>query len=247
MIKKFIQYLYTSWCAVAFVVPMLILAIPIIMPLLISRRLDFITYFFIRFWVYCFSLLTGIWFIGHNKQVVDRKKSYIFVINHTSFLDAPAIPIAIPSTLVALGKKELSKIPVFGLVVNRLAIWVDRSSAESRKVSSAKLKELLRGGTSVLVAPEGTRNNTDEPLLPFRYGPFRLAIEAQIPIIPVVIHNAGRLMKRGSLLLRPGVVHCYCLPEISVEGLTEADLDQLTQTTFELMKQKIISLNEEGQ
>lgn len=231
----------------AFVVPMLILAIPIIMPLLISRRLDFITYFFIRFWVYCFSLLTGIWFIGHNKQVVDRKKSYIFVINHTSFLDAPAIPIAIPSTLVALGKKELSKIPVFGLVVNRLAIWVDRSSAESRKVSSAKLKELLRGGTSVLVAPEGTRNNTYEPLLPFRYGPFRLAIEAQIPIIPVVIHNAGRLMKRGSLLLRPGVVHCYCLSEISVEGLTEADLDQLTQTTFELMKQKIISLNEEVQ
>lgn len=225
---------------------MLLLAIPIVLPVLISRKLDGITYFFIRLWVYCFSIPTGIRFKPHGKELVDRKKSYIFVINHTSFLDAPAIPIAIPSTLVALGKKELSKIPVFGWVVGKLAIWVDRSSPESRKESSAKLKQLLSGGTSVLVAPEGTRNNTDDPLLPFRYGPFRLAIEAQIPIIPVVIHNAGKLMKRGSLLLSPGVIHSYCLPEIPVEGLTEDDLDSLTMTTYELMKNKIIELNNEA-
>ena len=241
--KKLIQTIYTGWCAIAFVVPMLIFAIPMVIPVLISRKLDFITYFFIRVWVYCFSIPTGIWFIGHDKHLVDRKKSYIFVINHTSFLDAPAIPLAIPSSLVALGKKELSKIPVFGWITGRFAIWVDRSDPESRKAGSQRLKQLLSGGTSVLVAPEGTRNNTDEPLLPFRYGPFRLAIESQIPIIPVVIHNAGKLMKRGSLLLRPGVVHSYCLPEISVEGLTEDDLDTLTKQTFELMKNKIIELN----
>ncbi|WP_420388411.1 lysophospholipid acyltransferase family protein [Roseivirga sp.] len=243
MLKKLIQYLYTGWCAIAFVVPMLILAIPMVIPVIVSRKLDFITYFFIRVWVYCFSITTGIWFIGHNKRVVDRKKSYIFVINHTSFLDAPAIPIAIPSSLVALGKKELSQIPVFGWITGRFAIWVDRSDPESRKAGSQRLKQLLSGGTSVLVAPEGTRNNTDEPLLPFRYGPFRLAIESQIPILPVIIHNAGKLMKRGSLLLTPGVVHSYCLPEISVEGLTEDDLDELTNSTYELMKNKIIELN----
>ncbi|PWL29702.1 lysophospholipid acyltransferase family protein [Roseivirga spongicola] len=243
MIKRIIQYIYTGWCAIAFVVPMLVFALPMVIPIVISRKLDNITYFFIRVWVYIFSLLTGIWFIGHNKKVVDRKKSYIFVINHTSFLDAPAIPIAIPSSLVALGKKELSKIPVFGWITGRFAVWVDRSDTESRKEGSKRLKELLSGGTSVLVAPEGTRNNTDDPLLPFRYGPFRLAIESQIPIIPVIIHDAGKLMKRGSLLLNPGVVHCYCLPEISVEGLTDSDLDQLTQSTYELMKNKIIELD----
>lgn len=243
--KKFIQYIYTGWCVIAFSVPMIILALPMVIPLLISRKLDFITYFFIRVWVYTFGLLTGIWFKGHDKHFVDRKKSYIFVINHTSFLDAPAIPIAIPSSLVALGKKELSQIPVFGWITGRFAIWVDRSSPESRKRGSQKLKELLSGGTSVLVAPEGTRNNTDEPLLPFRYGPFRLAIESGIPIIPVVIHNAGKLMKRGSLLLRPGVVNTYCMPEISVEGLTENDLDELTNSTYELMKNKILELDQQ--
>ena len=176
---------------------MLLLASPMVIPILISRKLDYITYFFIRVWVRFFGLFTGIWFVGHNKKVIDRKKSYIFVINHTSFLDAPAIPIAIPSPLVALGKKELSKIPFFGWLTSKWAIWVDRSSPESRKEGSKKLKQILSGGTSVLVAPEGTRNNTDEPLLPFRYGPFRLAIESQIPILPVIIHNAGKLMTRG--------------------------------------------------
>lgn len=246
MIKRIIQYIYTGWCAIAFVIPMLVLAIPMVIPIIVSRRLDFITYFFIRVWVYFFSFFTGIWFVGHNKRLVNSKKSYIFVINHTSFLDAPAIPIAIPSSLVALGKKELSKIPVFGWITSRFAIWVDRSDPESRREGSQRLKQMLSGGTSVLVAPEGTRNNTDEPLLPFRYGPFRLAIESQIPIIPVVIHNAGKLMKRGSLLLRPGVIHSYCLPEISVEGLTEDDLNSLTQSTYELMKNKIIELNNEA-
>ena len=157
-------------------------------------------------------------------------------------MDAPAIPIAIPSPLVALGKKELSKIPFFGWLTSKWAIWVDRSSPESRKEGSEKLKQILSGGTSVLVAPEGTRNNTDEPLLPFRYGPFRLAIESQIPILPVIIHNAGKLMTRGSLLLTPGTVHCWALPEVPVEGLNEDDLDELTNKVFEMMKAKIFEM-----
>lgn len=244
MLKNLIQYIYTGWAGLMFIIPMLVFGPFIILPILISRKLDAISFFFVRFWVYLFSLFSGIWFIGHNKKSVDRKKSYIFIINHTSFLDAPAIPIAIPSPLVALGKKELSKIPVFGWITGRLAIWVDRSSPESRKAGSQKLKQLLSGGTSILVAPEGTRNNTDQPLLPFRYGPFRLAIESQISIIPVVIHNAGKLMKRGSLLLKPGIIHSYILPEVLVEGRTEADLDSLTQEVYEMMLKKIEELNQ---
>lgn len=191
-----------------------------------------------------FGITTGIWFIGHNKKSVDAKKSYIFVINHTSLLDACAIPIAIPASLVGLGKKELSKIPIFGWVTSKWAVWVDRSSPESRREGSRKMKELLKGGTSVLIAPEGTRNNTEETLLPFRHGPFRLAIESNINIIPVVIHKASKLMRRGSLLLKPGVVHSYILPEVSVEGLNEKDIEQLTNDVFKMMKDKIVALDQ---
>lgn len=241
--KNILQYIYTGWCGIMFVIPMIVFLPFMAIPIIISRRLLSITYFFIRVWVYWFGYTTGIIFKGHNKHIVKKDQSYIFVINHTSFLDAPAIPIAIPAPLVALGKKELSKIPIFGWLTGRWAIWVDRSDPESRKEGSAKLKEILKGGTSVLVAPEGTRNNTDEPLLPFRYGPFRLAVESQISIIPVIIHDAGKLMKRGSLLLRPGRVNCYCLPEVSVEGKTEDDIEELTQSTYELMRNKILEMN----
>ncbi|MFY0593953.1 lysophospholipid acyltransferase family protein [Roseivirga sp.] len=244
MIGKLIQYIYTGWCGIMFVIPMVIFSPFMVIPLLISRKLEGITFFFIRCWVYMFSLTTGIWFVGHNKKSVDTKKSFIFLINHTSFLDACAIPVAIPSSLVGLGKKELSKIPVFGWVTSRFAVWVDRSSPESRKEGITRMKELLSGGTSVLVAPEGTRNNTEETLLPFRHGPFRLAIESNINIIPVVIHRASKLMKRGSLLLKPGVVHSYVLPEVSVEGMTESDVERLAGDVFKMMKDKIVALDE---
>lgn len=105
------------------------------------------------------------------------------------------------------------------------------------------MKEVLKGGTSVLIAPEGTRNNTDELLLPFRHGPFRLAVESQISVVPVIIHNASKLMKRGSLLLKPGVVHSYVLPEVSVEGLSEEDVPALADGVFKMMKEKIVELN----
>lgn len=240
---KALKIIYTAWCALTFSISMLICAPFMIIPILFSRKYLGLTYFFIRIWVYLFSYTSGIIFKGHNKKIIDRHKSYVFVINHTSFLDAPAIPIAISSPLVALGKAELRKIPIFGWIVSRWTVWVDRSDPESRKAGSLALQKILKGGTSVLVAPEGTRNNTDEPLLPFRFGPFRLAIEAQIPIIPVIIHDAGKLMKRGSLLLTPGVVNCYCLPEISVEGKSEDDVEELTQSTYTLMRDKIIELN----
>lgn len=241
---KILQIIYTAWCAISFTLSMLICAPFMILPILFSRKYLKITFFFIRVWVTLFGYTSGIIFKGYDKHYVDRSKSYVFVINHTSFLDTPAIPIGIPAPLVALGKAELKKIPIFSAIVNRWTVWVDRSNPESRKKSTEELKKILQGGNSVLVAPEGTRNNTGEPLLPFRYGPFRLAVESQINILPVVIHNADKLMKRGSLLLKPGTIKSYCLHEVSVQGKTEADIEALSLQVHDLMRAKIIELNE---
>jgi 1-acyl-sn-glycerol-3-phosphate acyltransferase len=103
----------------------------------------------------------------------------------------------------------LSKIPVFGQVIGRLAVWVDRSNAESRKISLEKLVNFLNQGSSVVVAPEGTRNNTPETLLPFQKGAFRLSIETGIPILPMAVIGADQIMKRGTILLSPGKVRVY--------------------------------------
>jgi 1-acyl-sn-glycerol-3-phosphate acyltransferase len=117
--------------------------------------------------------------------------------------------MSIPQELRALGKKELSKIPVFGYVVGKFAIWVDRTSTESRRQSVDRLIKLLENGKSVVVAPEGTRNNTSSTLLPFQKGAFRLSIETRIPVLPMAVIGADKIMKRGSLLLSPGKVRIY--------------------------------------
>lgn len=215
----------------------------VVLPILIDDRLGKISFFFIRFWALFFSIPSLIFFRTHDRHLVDRKKSYIFVINHTSFMDAPAIPLAIPIQLRALGKKELSKIPIFGFITGRVAVWVDRSDQESRTKSIDKLIKTLNKGISIMVAPEGTRNNSDQSLLPFFNGPFRLAIETRTPIMPLVIHNAKKLMPKGQLGVRPGTVHSYFLPEVETRGLTENDLQKLKNKVFEMMKAKVETLN----
>ncbi|MFL0685673.1 MAG: lysophospholipid acyltransferase family protein [Algoriphagus aquaeductus] len=163
----------------------------------------------IRVWAGIWAFLSGIRFEVHGKERIDPTKPYIYIFNHRSFIDAPVIPMAIPQALRALGKKELSKIPFFGWVVGKLAVWVDRTSVESRRASLEKLIGILEKGISVVVAPEGTRNDRSDLLLPFQKGAFRLSIDTRIPILPMAVIGADQIMKRGSILLTPGKVRIY--------------------------------------
>ena len=206
---KFFQWIYTIYSGLLFIVLMLVFGIFVLIPLMISQRGDKISFIFIRLWAGIWAALSGIRFEIHGKEHIDRSKPYIYIFNHRSFIDAPMIPLSIPQEVRAIGKKELSKIPVFGQVIGRLAVWVDRSSAESRKISLEKLVNFLDQGSSVVVAPEGTRNNTPETLLPFQKGAFRLSIETGIPILPMAVIGADQIMKRGTILLSPGKVRVY--------------------------------------
>jgi len=215
----------------------------IVIPLLISDKLGNISFFFVRLWVWIFSLATFVFFKSHGKALIEKGQPYIFTISHTSFLDAPAIPVSLPVQMRGLGKKELSKIPLFGLVTGRFAVWVDRMSQESRKKSIEKMMSTLDKGISIMVAPEGTRNDSSAPLLPFYNGPFRLAIETGVPIMPVVIYNAKRLMPKGEISLKPGTVNTYLLPPVTTDNLTDDDLPMLKEKVFQMMKKKIESLD----
>ena len=220
------------------------LALPfIVIPILISEKFGGIGFTATRIWTLFFATPSFIFFKTHNKEVIDKKQSYIFLINHTSFMDAPAIAMATPIQLRALGKKELSQIPVFGFITSRIAVWVDRSNPESRKRSLEKLVKTLDNGISILVAPEGTRNDSGQPLLPFFSGPFRLAIETGIPILPLIIHDARKVMPKGQLGVRPGTIHNYFLPPIETTDFEEEDLEQLKEKVFQVMKSKVEELD----
>lgn len=183
-------------------------------------------------------------FIFHRNLYIEKPKkgqSYIFVANHISYLDAALIPKTFRHSIRPLGKVEMAKVPIFGFIYKNAIVTVDRSSAENRARSVLLLKSILKKGISVLVFPEGTFNTTHLPLKEFYDGAFRVAIETQTPIKPVLLLNAYDRMHYGSIFsLNPGKSRSVFLPEVSVDGLTVKDVGMLKEKVFEMMKEELV-------
>lgn len=195
--------------------------------------------------------ICGIWgdlwffFIGISHRNLfeiphDKKKHYIFVANHISYLDAPIIVKTMRQPIRVLGKIEMSKIPLFGFIYRNAIVTVDRSNAENRARSVRILKSVVNKGISIFLFPEGTFNLTAEPLRDFYDGAFRIAIESQIPIKPVLFLDGYDRMHYKSLFsLNPGRSRSVFLDEIAVEGLTLNDVEMLKQKVFDIMGKKL--------
>lgn len=232
---KILVKIYTLWVLIVFTVFMILLLPGIMIPLLLGSKFSRIGYFFLWLWSWIFSMLTFIRYDLRGRENIQRKTSYIYVSNHTSFLDIPGIRLIIPGEFRPIAKKELLKIPVFGFIVKAATVVVDRSNAQSRKQSIEKLRDILKGGISILVFAEGTQNRTTEILQPFKDGAFRIAIDTQLPIIPLVVIGAGPLMPPGKMDIKPGNIKVVAGEPISVEGLTTDDVQTLKQKTFDTM------------
>ncbi|MHA7130057.1 lysophospholipid acyltransferase family protein [Algoriphagus namhaensis] len=241
MIKVF-QAIYSVYALLLFVGLMLLFGLFIIIPLLISPNGDKISFVFFRAWAGVWSFLCGIRYEIEGQEFIAKDKSYIFIFNHRSFLDAPIIPLTVPKEVRAIGKKELSKIPVFGLIVSRVAIWVDRSNAESRQKGLEAVAKLIGKGKSIMIAPEGTRNDTQETLLPFKKGAFRLSAETQIPILPMAIIGADQILPKGSKLLRPGKVKVVFSEALTPPNSTaESEIDRFVEKGRNRLEAMIIT------
>mgnify|MGYP003445823512 CR=1 FL=1 len=197
-----------------------------------------------RVWADIWFLIIFIWHKKIVEVVHDKKRPYIFVTNHISYLDSAMIPKAYRQPIRPLGKVEMSKVPVFGFIYKNAIVTVDRSSAANRAKSVLLLKSVINKGISVLVFPEGTFNMGTTPLKEFYDGAFRLAIETQTPIKPVLYLDAYRRMPYESLFkMTPGRSRILYLEEISVVGYSIDDLDKLKEEVYAIMEKKLIEYN----
>lgn len=193
-------------------------------------------------WADCWFFLIFIWHKKMYESPHDKSKPYIFVSNHISYLDAAIIPKAYRQPIRPLGKVEMAKVPVFGLIYRNAIVTVDRSNAANRANSIRVLKSLIRKGISVMVFPEGTFNMGTTPLKEFYDGSFRVAIETQTPVKPVLFLDAYRRMPYQSLfLMTPGQSRIVYLDEIPVDGYTLADLSKLKDKVYAIMEEKLIA------
>ncbi|MEQ9593522.1 MAG: lysophospholipid acyltransferase family protein [Cyclobacteriaceae bacterium] len=241
LLRSLLLKIYLVWVLLVFTVFMIIYLPGILLPFVFGDKAGAIGFMFLKIWSWTFSKLNFIPYNISGRENIKRDKAYIYVCNHTSYLDIPGISLTIPTQFRPLAKKELKKIPIFGWIAQSACIIVDRSSNESRRKSMEHLKEILKMGISILIFPEGTQNRSKEILQPFYDGAFRIAIETGQPILPVVVINAGKLMPPSRFHIEPGTISITVGKEIETSNLSMEDTKMLKEKVFDTMTEMILN------
>ncbi len=180
-----------------------------------------------RLWGQSILWISGIRAVTCGFHEDMSRQSYIYMSNHQSNFDIPVLYSALPVQFRWLAKAELFKIPIFGWSMRGAGyISIDRSNRQSAFRSLDEAAEAIRNGTSVMIFPEGTRSR-DGRLLPFKKGGFVLAVDAGVPIVPVIIEGTHAIMPKGRLLVRSRRVHVYVGQPIETSVFSRKSKDEL--------------------
>lgn len=239
MIRKILQLFYTAYVVVTFLISFFV-ALPFffIISLGNSRGARRMIYLIIHYWA-----KGWLWIIGMPLRISGPKPEpdrYVVVANHISYLDTVVIFPAVPGYFRALGKIEMSRIPLFGFLYKQIVLLVDRSNAHSRSRSMRLMWRALRYECSVLVFPEGTFNETEQPLKDFYDGAFRLAINSQRPILPIIFPDTVQRWHYSHWWkFSPGINRAIYLPPVDVSGMKQEDIGKLKKHVYELMEAEL--------
>ncbi len=172
----------------------------------------------------------------------DKKDGpFIYVANHDSYLDAPITMLSLHGQFRALGKTEIRRIPFFGWIYRYGVILVDRSDKENRAKSVRILKHVLSKKINIIIFPEGGFNYTENHLGKFYDGAFRIAIETQTPIVPMVYLNVKNILPRDSFFkLSPGKTKTIFLEKVPVNGMTMENIGSLKETVIKMIEAELI-------
>lgn len=231
IVFKYIFWLfYRIWFYILVALPIVIL-LPFLLISIIKE--SWYPYFYRLARIWARVILIGMGFNTHISlaEKPERKASYMFIANHTSMADIMMMLVLSKNPFVFVGKKELAKIPLFGFFYKRTCILVDRSSEKSRKAVFLRAQRRLKQGVSICIFPEGGVPDEGIILDDFKDGAFRLAINHQIPIVPLVFLDNKKRFPFTFFSGSPGKMRAIGFPFISTEGLHVSDTKQLNKET----------------
>jgi 1-acyl-sn-glycerol-3-phosphate acyltransferase len=163
----------------------------------------------------------------------------VFVSNHQNLLDILVIAAALPYPFGFVAKEELKRVPILGTAIQQSAcVFLDRSDRRKAVESLKMAGERIRQGNSVLIYAEGSRSFAPE-LMPFKKGAFILAAEANVPVVPVVVLDAYRLMHEKHKISRGGTIRMVVQPAISPETISRREIPALMEAVREAMEQPL--------
>jgi 1-acyl-sn-glycerol-3-phosphate acyltransferase len=241
---KFIKYpfwlLYRIWFYVLLAIPIVVM-----LPLLLISILkeDWYPMFFKLARIWASFILVGMgfrWSID-CEQIPEARKSYMFVANHTSMADIMLMLVSLKNPFVFVGKAELAKIPLFGFFYKRTCILVDRSSDKSRKAVFLRAQKRLKQGVSICIFPEGGVPEDESIMLDeFKDGAFRLAINHQIPVVPLTFGDNKQRLSYTFFSGGPGKMRVKIHKFIPTENLTTSDTKNLNERTRQVILNQLI-------
>ncbi|MFT6215853.1 MAG: 1-acyl-sn-glycerol-3-phosphate acyltransferase [Roseivirga sp.] len=171
---------------------------------------------------------------------LERKQTYVFCANHFSYLDIPTMGL-INHNFKFIGKSSLKKVPLWGYMYSKLHVLVDRESLRGKHASWVQAKEAIQNGFSMAFFPEGGIYTKQAPQMArFKEGCFRIAVEEQIPVVPVTIHNNHLILPDGlPLVVRPGTVSIKIHTPIWPQGTDDAAVNHLKNTAAKVIQNEL--------
>ncbi len=240
---KWIGYLFSSIWRLWFLIVFMLVFIAF-MPLLFFFtaivKNHIIVAHLTRYWSKLTVWLSFLFPVVEWEETLDKRGNYIFCPNHVSTLDIPLILAVLPVPLQYIGKAELAKLPLFGYFYKNNSVIVNRENRRDSYAAFLKAGERLKQGLSMCIFPEGGIPKTDIFLKRFKNGPFRLAIEQGITVIPITLGDNKSMFPQEYFKGRPGIVRVKIHKAIAPENLEEKTIESLNtsvyNTIFEQLK-----------
>jgi len=227
--------IWRIWFYLLIIIPIIIMS-----PLLIISisKENWYPYFFqiARFWAKI--ILYGMGFYPKIKYLstINENESYMIVANHTCMTDVMLMLVAVKNPFVFVGKKELAKYPIFGFFYKRTSILVDRKSSKSRYEVFQRAQNRIKQGLSICIFPEGlVPDDKSIVLSPFKDGAFRLAIEHQLPILPISFLDNKIRFSYEFFSGSPGKMRAIIHPPIETKHLSIEQKDKIKDDVWRLI------------
>lgn len=239
-IKIIFWILWRVWFYILMAIPILIMFPFLVLSILSETSYP---YFFkmARIWARFILFGMGFRYEIEKTQELEPHKSYMFIANHTSMMDIMLMLALIDKPFVFVGKQELSKIPLFGFFYKRTCILVDRSNSKSKHSVFESAQKRINQGLSICIFPEGGVPADETILLDaFKDGAFRLAIDHQLPIVPIAFPDNKKRFSYTFLSGSPGLLRAKILAFIETKEKTMNDKNSIKEDAWLLIHNQLL-------
>lgn len=240
---RVLRTIHTVYCLIVFSVLFLIFFLLFLIPIVFKDQFKLVGVFN-RWWAHIFFPLCLLRYKVSIQTKLNEGQQYIFCANHFSYLDIPTLGLN-PVNAIFVGKNDMEGIPLFGFMYRKLHITVDRSKLRSRMNSIIQSLKAIDAGKSLVIFPEGGIVTKNPPQMAhFKDGAFRIAIEKQIPIVPVTIpHNWIILPDRSPLRVHAGCVNVIFHAPILPQAYTLDTVDEYKKEVYNVINNELMLWN----